>query len=169
VPALPGHGPAGAPGTSGLGPGGRDRALVGSCSSPGCLDTGCCLLPAPLGRRGEATSEPGGSGARRSSSAAPGADGCCLSAGGVGDGHAALRHPPGAAGPGGHPARRLARGGLLPAPGLGQAPEHGGECVGGMGCPQTPRAGTQASDPAAGAMGPLFLQKRDALDGLLEM
>ena len=24
VPALPGHGPAGAPGTSGLGPGGRD-------------------------------------------------------------------------------------------------------------------------------------------------
>lgn len=52
-------------------------------------------------------------------------------AGGVGDGHAALPRPPHPAGPWGHPARCLARGALLPAPRLGQAPEHGGECWGG--------------------------------------
>ena len=184
APALPGHGGLGMRGLAAWhaasppwpGPGRRDRALVGSCSSPGCLNRGHCLLPTAL-----ALGHPGQPRASRpcptravwvlggAALPVPRAD-SCLSPGGVGDGDAALRRPPRPAGPGSHPARRLERGRLLPAPRLGQAPEHRGECAAGRAVPalaaprprdgstQTPSLGctptpAHGSGPAAGAAG----------------
>lgn len=142
----------------------------GSCRSPDWGRGNVTSPPAPAPTPSEPDTGVGGSVVPRGDS--------CLPSGGVGDSHAALRRPAHPAHPWGHPAWSLERGRLLPAPRLGQAPEHRGECVVGppargvaapRALPRTPSQPCPRVWPHHRAMGSLFPQKRGALDRLLEM